>query len=289
MNHIKKIIIPIIIFVAIIIGLIWEDNSLAITNIRYSNSKIPDEFNGYKIVQISDLHGKEFGKNQNRLISKIEKCNPDIIVITGDLVDARIDSLDTSMEFVNRAIKIAPVYYVAGNHEASSGKYNEVKQKLIEANVIVLDNAEAKITKNGQSISIFGVLDPYFYNNNITNFYYYHEDSNDAIQENSILKGLVSDDNSFKILLSHRPELMDVYAENGIDLVFAGHAHGGQIRIPFVGAIVAPNQGFFPKYTSGANVQDNITMVVSRGLGNSRFPLRVFNRPEIVVVELERN
>jgi len=278
----KKIFIIAVVLAVILVSiwLIWEDNSLIITDIKYNNSKIPSEFNGYRIVQISDLHNKSFGKNQSRLLGKIKKCNPDIIIITGDLVDKRRYGLDDAMDFIYGAVKIASVYYAAGNHEASTNKYGEIKQNLIEAGVIVLDNNSVTLNKNGQVISLMGVLDPQFY------AYLSKQDRISKI--NNELKKLSNNEN-FKILLSHRPELIDVYSENNIDLVFTGHAHGGQIKVPFIGAIFAPGQGLFPKYTSGKYVEGNTTMIVNRGLGDSIImPIRTFNRPEVVLVELQK-
>ncbi|MDD4570223.1 MAG: metallophosphoesterase [Tepidanaerobacteraceae bacterium] len=257
----------------------WQNNAIVTTEIDYSNTKIPDEFNGFRIVHISDLHNKKFGKNQERLLGKIRAVSPDIIVVTGDLIDRRKYDLDTAMVFINGALKIAPVYYVSGNHEAWSGDYKNISSKLLSCGVQILDDNKVKLIKGQGKIEVLGLSDPDF----LTSDYI---DGTKSSKLEKHLKGL-SDDAVFQILLSHRPELFDLYVNENIDLIFSGHAHGGQFRIPFVGGLVAPDQGLFPKYTSGAYTQNQSTMIVSRGLGNSIIPIRIFNRPEIVVVKLQ--
>ena len=275
-----KTLIILVIFIVICIAFsIWQNNSIVISNFDYNKSELPTEFNNFKIVHISDLHNKVFGDEQDKLIGKVEDLSPDIIVITGDLIDRRRYNLDKAMLFINSAVKIAPVYYVSGNHEALSGKYYEIKERLIDAGAIVMEDSELDITRGNNSIKLLGLSDPDF----LTSDYI---DGTDISKVEEKLKEW-SEIEEFKILLSHRPELFDLYSENNIDMIFSGHAHGGQIRIPFVGGLIAPDQGFFPKYTAGSYNEKNSTMFVSRGLGNSLFPVRVFNRPEIISVTLK--
>ncbi|MFY9218309.1 MAG: metallophosphoesterase [Tepidanaerobacteraceae bacterium] len=256
----------------------WQNNAITTTQIDYISPKIPEEFNGYRIVHISDLHNKQFGKNQERLLKRIRAVSPDIIVITGDLIDRRKYDLETAMLFINGAIKIAPLYYVSGNHEAWSGDYANISERLRSSGVQILDDTKATMIRGKGKIDILGLSDPDFLT------YSYLEGTNTSKLREHLER--LSDDAVFQILLCHRPELFEIYARENIDLIFSGHAHGGQVRIPFVGAIVAPDQGFFPKYSSGAYTQNQSTMIVSRGLGNSIIPIRIFNRPEIVVVTL---
>ncbi|SET61313.1 hypothetical protein SAMN05660297_02926 [Natronincola peptidivorans] len=258
---------------------VWQNNAITTTKIDYSNTKIPNEFNGYRIVHISDLHNKKFGKNQEGLLKKVEAASPDIIVVTGDLIDRRKYDLETAMEFIDGAMKIAPIYYVSGNHEAWSGEYENISQRLQNSDVQILDDTKVNLIKDGAMIEILGLSDPDFLTSS------YMESTNTSKLEEH-LAGL-ADDSVFQILLSHRPELFDLYADENIDIIFSGHAHGGQFRIPFIGGLVAPEQGLFPKYTSGVHIQKQSTMIVSRGLGNSIIPVRIFNRPEIVVVTLQ--
>lgn len=263
----------------VILFCIWQNNSIVITKSVYRNPKIPEEFNGYVIAQISDLHNKEFGSGQRSLLNRLESVSPDLIVITGDLVDSRRYRLDPAMQLVNGAVKIAPVYYVSGNHESRLRQYPEIKSHLTDAGVHVLEDAAEKISIGNSSIELLGLQDPAFADSDDTD--------EDHTAELADCLARWSSPDAFQILLCHRPELFSLYAEYHMDLVFTGHAHGGQIRLPFVGGLVAPGQGIFPRYTSGSYTRGTTTMVVSRGLGNSLFPVRVFNRPEIVVVTLQ--
>lgn len=276
--QIKYIIIAFSIL-AVVAFLWWQNNGIVTSEVHYNNSKIPIEFKGFKIVHISDLHNKKFGKNQMRLLKKIEKACPDIIVVTGDLIDRRRYNLETSMVFIDGAMKIAPVYFVSGNHEAWSGKYETIKSELIKSGVEVLDDSKVELVRDYEVIEILGLSDPGFFTGS-------HMDTTNSKVVGKTLKA-ISDDSNFQILLSHRPELFNIYIDENIDITFSGHAHGGQFRIPFIGGLFAPNQGFFPKHTSGVYKEEQSTLVVSRGLGNSVIPIRLFNRPEIIVVTLE--
>lgn len=275
----KKRVIIILIIVITMIFIIWQNNDIVTNQIDYSSSKLPKEFNGYKIVHISDLHNKNFGDNQSRLLNKIKKTSPDIIVVTGDLIDRRKYDLETAMIFIKGAVGIASVYFVSGNHEAWSGEYENIKSDLIDEGVEVIDDRKVEITKGDSNIEILGLSDPAFLTTSN------RHGMNSSRLEDDLEK--LSDDTVFQILLSHRPELFDIYAEQSIDIIFSGHAHGGQFRLPFSDGLFAPGQGFFPKYTSGIHIKDKSALVVSRGLGNSMMPIRIFNRPEIVLVTLE--
>lgn len=268
-------------FIFLIIFIVFQNNSIQNTSIKYENKMIPKVFNGYKILHISDLHNKSFGKKQKILLEKIEAESPDIIVITGDLIDRRKYDLKPAEILVESAIKIAPVYYVSGNHEAWSGKYKSIKEMLTRLGVDVLDNRKIDISINNEKITLLGVSDPNF----LTSTYF--DDTNILNMEENLDD--LSNTSNFQILLSHRPELFKLYNEKNIDLIFSGHAHGGQFRLPFIGGVIAPNQGFFPKYTSGVYKMNQSTLIVSRGLGNSIIPIRLFNRPELVVVTLFKN
>jgi len=272
----KMIILGILLFLMVFIFV--QNNWIQSTSISYENQKIPEAFDGYKILHISDLHNKSFGKNQKRLLNKVKEESPDIIVITGDLIDRRKYDLDTAVTFVEGALKISPIYYVSGNHEAWSGKYALIKKKLTELGVQVLDNRKIRIIKKNEMIEILGLSDPAFFTSN------YLDGTNTLVLEEHLSD--LSDPSTFQILLSHRPELFELYIEKNINLIFSGHVHGGQFRLPFIGGIFAPNQGLFPKYSSGAYSKNKSTLIVSRGLGNSIIPVRLFNRPELIVVTL---
>ncbi|MFJ8526467.1 metallophosphoesterase [Bacillus sp. NPDC094106] len=258
-----------------------QNNLISVSKISITSSKIPSNFKGFKIVQLSDLHSKKFGENQEVLIEKVKSLNPEIIVITGDLIDSKRYDAAASLKVMKELVKHYPVYFVTGNHESWSGRYDSFEKELKRHNVIVLRNEHVRIQKDGQEIYLLGIDDPAFTVKN--------NDKNEEITtvKNEIVKAKSTiDSDGYKLLLSHRPELLQVYAEQQIDLVLSGHAHGGQVRLPLIGGLVAPNQGVLPKYTAGLYEEQNTSMIVSRGLGNSVIPQRVFNRPEIVVVQL---
>jgi len=268
-----------VIFLLILLG-IWQDNDIVVTETEYKNRKIPAGFEGFRIMQISDLHNKSFGREQRKLLENVRKVSPDIIVVTGDLVDRRRYDLDTAMIFIDGALDTAPVFYVPGNHEGWSGRYDEVAARLKSSGVSVLENASCDIMRSGESIRVAGLSDPAFLSENHRN----EEDTSFMIKYIESMPR----DGVFTLILSHRPELFGLYAEKNLDLVFSGHAHGGQIRLPFIGGLYAPGQGVFPRYTSGIHEEKDSAMVVSRGLGNSLFPIRFRNRPDIPVVTLHR-
>lgn len=278
----KKIIIFIVMGL-LVAFLAWQNNAVVVTNYQYKNGKIPKGFAGYKILHISDLHNKNF---YGRLTKKIKEINPDIIVITGDLIDRRKTRIDIAMKFISEAIEIAPVYYVSGNHEQLSDSYIELKKKLKQLNVFIIDNEYLVLNKGEDDIGILGIADPASIKKEAET---YSKEDNILYAESTFKKLYKNISTDFNILLSHRPELFEVYRVMKVDLAFSGHAHGGQIRIPFMGGILSPNQGFFPKYSEGMITEGKTTMVVSRGLGNSLFPFRIFNRPELVVVNLEKD
>ncbi|WP_258049697.1 metallophosphoesterase [Clostridium weizhouense] len=278
-RKVVKLLSIIMFIIGFIFFCIWQNNSITISKYNYVNSKIPQNFNNFTIAHVSDLHNKMFGKDQIKLLNKVKSISPDIIVITGDLVDRRKYNLDTALMFISGAVKISPVYYVSGNHEAWSGKFPLIKEKLIDMGVHILDDKSFKLSNGSSSIHLLGLSDPDFLT------YNYRDGTDTSKMEEQL--NMWSTDKNFKILLSHRPELFHLYVQNNMDLIFTGHAHGGQFRIPGIGGVVAPDQGIFPNYTGGSYNKGLSTMFVSRGLGNSIFPIRIFNRPEIIKVTLK--
>lgn len=256
------------------------NTQLEITEYYVSSSRIPDPFDGFEIAQISDLHNAEFGDENKDLLVLLSQIKPDVIVLTGDLIDSRQTDIAIALDFAGKAVQIAPVYYVSGNHESRVPEYEQLKTGLTDLGVTVLENQKAQITRDGESITLMGIQDPSFRTD-----YLFGDAETVAGQA---ITSLQNESDDFTVLLSHRPELFDVYVDAGINLVFSGHAHGGQFRLPFVGGLVAPNQGFFPKYDAGRFDKENTTMIVSKGIGNSIIPFRINNPPEIVVVELKR-
>ncbi len=270
------------VYLAVLVGIIllaafckWQNNGIVVTQIAYTGENVPRAFNGCKILQISDLHNKCFGDGQKKIAELISNAKPDIIAVTGDIIDKRRAGTAAALKLASLAAGIAPVYYVPGNHEKSAGVYEKLSTRLKSCGVLVMGNEIAEITKNGEKIIIIGVKDIEFF---WDDWFYEHKLS--ALAQHH--------PNGFRLLLSHRPEKMDLYAQLGFDLVLTGHAHGGQFRLPLLGGLYAPHQGILPQYTSGLYSKGLTGMVVSRGLGSSVFPLRLFNRPEIVVITLKR-
>ena len=277
---IKRLMIALAIL--LIILMVWTirgNTALELNKHAIKSYKLPSEFDGFMIAQISDLHNAEIGDANEKLLAMIKEADPDIIAITGDMIDSRRMDIQVALDFAKEAIKIAPCYYVNGNHELRVLEYEELKEGLEDLGVIILENAKATITKEDESLTIIGLSDP-----SLESGYIYTEEGEVL---NLYLNKLSKEDNNYKILLSHRPEYFDLYCEAGIDIVLSGHAHGGQIRLPFVGGIIAPHQGFFPKYDGGLYIKEETNMIVSRGVGNSLFPLRFNNRPEVVLIELQ--
>ena len=277
----KKIIVLSVVAIfllALIIWIVWGNKALELNTYNITGNDIPKEFDGFRIAQVSDLHNAEMGKDNEKLISMLVDAEPHIIVITGDMIDSRNTKVDVALNFAEQAVKIAPCYYVTGNHEARVDEYRDLKDGLIELGVTVLEDAKTQIVLSGESITLVGVDDPSFQ----TDYLF----GDDETVMNSELNELINEEDGYVILLSHRPELFDTYVENKVDLIFSGHAHGGQFRIPFIGGVVAPNQGVFPKYDAGIYSEGDTNMVVSRGDGNSIIPIRINNRPEVIFIEL---
>lgn len=258
---------------------VWGNGALELNTYIIASEKLPANFHGFRIAQVSDLHNTELGENNKNLLAMLRSARPDIIVITGDLIDSRNTDVGIALSFTEEAMKIAPCYYVTGNHEARVSQYNTLREGLMELGVITLENAWVEIQQGGEKVTLMGVDDPSFQ----TDYLFGDEE---AVMTQT-LNNLTWDKDSYTILLSHRPELFDVYEYMGVDLVFSGHAHGGQFRLPFVGGLVAPNQGFFPEYDSCLYTKNNTAMLVSRGIGNSIIPIRFNNRPEVILAELK--
>lgn len=252
----------------------WENTALECNTYTIENEKLPQAFDGYRIAQVSDLHNDEMGKNNEKLLSMLRQAQPDIIAITGDLIDYYHTDVEISLNFVKEAVKIAPCYFVTGNHEARVAGYDDFRKELEVLGVCVLADAIKVLEKDGQTIYLMGVDDPYFIS----------KDEKGVLRKK--LQWLVGEDDPYTVLLSHRPGVFDIYVESGVDLVLAGHLHGGQFRLPFVGGLYTPRTGFFPEYDAGLYTQAETSMIVSRGIGNSIFPFRINNPPEVVLVEL---
>lgn len=266
----RKLVKYVFILACLIVFFYVNNNWLTVSNHTMQSREIPTSFDGYRIVQVSDLHDATFGDKQQRLVNKIQQTKPDMIVITGDIIDSNRYNLQNSLDLIDQIVKISDVYYVTGNHEVATNDVEKIKEELMARGVRVLSNETVTVERAGETISLTGIDDPLM----------------GEVASRMIADSRVPSD-AFTVLLAHRPEDFQAYVDAGIDVTFSGHAHGGQFRIPGIGGLVAPGQGYFPKYTAGIHEQGQSKLVVSRGLGNSIIPIRLFNLPEIVVVTLK--
>lgn len=247
-------------------------DDLEISRYEVKSQKLPESFDGFKIVQLSDLHGAEFGEDGMGLVEKVKELEPDIIALTGDFVTDEGD-LAAVEKLAARLVKLCPVYFVSGNHEFGSGLAVKVRNILERAGVKYLSNEYLTISRGEDEILLGGVEDPLAYADMLSPDELAQK-MNDAAPD------------AFKILLGHRNYWMTEYPELPVDLIFCGHAHGGLIRIPGVGGLIGTDRRLFPDFDAGEYNNGRYTLIVSRGLGNSVSIPRVFNRPEIVCVEL---
>ena len=261
-------------------SIISQNKKLKVRKTTLKFDKLPQAFDNYKIAQVSDIHCDRVGLSDLSFIKKIKDFNPDIIVITGDVLDSYNNDMDIAYNILSQLAIIAPCYFVSGNHELRLPKeYDELQNIMKKLNITYMHNSNLLITKNNESINLVGVEDYNFFKN--------EDKLNHRANFIKTLEELYSP-NHFNILLSHRPEKFPIYADIKYNLIFSGHAHGGQWRIPFVGGIFSPSQGFFPKYTNGNYVLEDSTLIVSQGLGNSSFPIRINNRIELVLATLKK-
>ena len=263
----KVVPIFLVIYVVLTAFCLYGNYHIVITEYEYSNYSVPDEMDGYTIVQISDLHNQIFGFGEKILLDKIRSCEPDIIVVTGDAVDSTHSFYGITEDFFEGAVKIAPVYYISGNHEKilekkNKERYDSYIRKIESYGVNFIDDKTVAL----KDFLLVGVSDS-------------------SLGEEIHIS---ADDNPFIVMLAHEPEYLENYDAAGADLVFAGHNHGGQIVIPGKGGLVTADMKFFSELCSGVHVRGNTTMIISRGLGNSILPVRINNYPEIVKVVLRR-
>lgn len=293
---------------SIILGLLLVGNYLAneqiyVTQYEIENENIPDAFDGYRIVQVSDVHSIRSEEQADMLYNTVVRENPDAVVFTGDLIDSnyyteenealksgisdKMAGQDT-VDFVKRLTENYYVYYVYGNHEMillDDVDNNPFKVAMEEIGVIFLNNNGVEISKDDQSIYMLGIQDPStLYKDSDYAQYETHSERINAMMQNVVT---LKEADLYTVVLSHRPEYFTQYANYAVDLMLTGHAHGGQVRMPGVGGLYAPGQGWFPEYTEGQMAIGDMTMIISRGIGNSVEIPRIFNPPEITTIVLK--
>lgn len=291
-NKIKSVLSVVGIFIIfIVVSFNISNNYITTTNYHVAYKDLPDAFDGYKIVLLSDLHSQEFGKTNRKLINKIEKVNPGIIVMTGDMVNSKDANYDVFITLSEALAAKYDVYFIVGNHEQCLGKSNlqTLNEKLTAAGVNVLDNNKVTIAKDDQSIDLYGMwfnlryysnMNTEYVQNHATEYYFSLDKMNQVIGK--------KDADVFSILLTHNPAYFETYVKWGADLTLAGHIHGGMIRLPFGGGVFSPDRILFPPYDAGDYSALDQNMIVSRGLGNGTEGFRLFNCPELVVVTLQK-
>lgn len=264
----------------------FENRKLTVTEYHIKDVLCPASFDGFRIVHLSDLHNAEFGENNEKLYEVIKKQNPDIIVITGDMIIGKPNSdVTKSVDFVNSLCQIAPVYYSMGNHELRVSLYEETygdmwKQFMnrISKDVNLLFDKEMILSRNDEMIYLYGL--------NLTSELYKRivkTPMSDGYLTS--LFGICKHD-KYHIFLAHNPDYFEDYTAWGANLTFSGHVHGGMIRIPWFGGALSPMIHFFPKYDKGLFENNNKYMILSGGLGNHTFKFRVNNLPEVVTVTI---
>lgn len=262
-------------------GNAWANARVWNARVEIRDEKIPAAFDGFVLCQVSDVHNEARGEGNAALLRALREAAPDLICITGDFLDSRRTDLDFALELAGQLAEIAPAVYATGNHEARRMDLSALEAGLAALGVQVLRDDWMPLARGGEEIALLGLDDPGF---SAGEDWTLAEGLDQTQARLSALLAQAGD--RFSLVLSHRPELLPAYAEAGADLVLSGHAHGGQVRLPGIGGLFAPGQGILPRLTSGVYARGETRLVVSRGLGNSAFPLRVFNPPEIVTVTL---
>lgn len=261
--------------VLFVVALVYWNNAVRTVRYTYESDKLPESFDGFKIAHISDFHNKYYGKGARRVAKLVAKENPDIIVISGDMIQSR--RMKNALALVDSLVPVAPVYYVSGNHERYVDAFPEFKENMAHLGVHILENETVALTHGNGDIALSGAHDPRFYMKR-------KEETSESFYEH--IKGLRRE-GKFNLLLSHRPELMSAYVKAGFDLVLSGHAHAGQVRFPFIGAIFTPGERFSPRYIVGRYDECGTTMIVSGGLGSSSPIPRILNRPQLLIETLK--
>ena len=244
----------------------WDTNRFDVRRVEIELDRLPRAFDGFTVLQVTDLHNRAYGRDGRELIRTVSGLSFDVVAVTGDLLDRHLPQRRAKgYVFAQEAARLAPVYFVQGNHEREIDDWSTIKRELTERGVRVLDNEKVTIERHGATLDLIGCS----------------EEAGMGDIQPLVLKDTCS------ILLAHHPERINMYANAGVDLVLSGHAHGGHVRLFGVG-LYSPDQGVLPRYTSGVYAREKTRLYVSRGVGNHSFlPPRIFNRPEIDLITLK--
>ena len=254
-------------------GLWWGNYTLSTEEYTFSSRRLPEGWDGARIVVLSDLHGRQFGQDNRRLAAAVEAAHPDVIALVGDFVDEWTDPAYLR-PLLERLTALAPCYFVSGNHEWAAGKMQETAALLADCGVTWLHNGFVTLQRGGDSLLLAGIDDPNGY-------------ADQKTPEQVAAEVYAAYGDPFWILLAHRNNYFpDRYSLLGADLVVSGHGHGGLVRLPFTDGLVSTDRTLFPSYTAGLYEKNDSALFVTRGLGNSGSTFRLFNRPEIAVLTL---
>ncbi|MEE1220159.1 MAG: metallophosphoesterase [Ruminococcus sp.] len=283
MNKINKkkfiiIAIPVIlILLAVLINAIYCENTIETTKYTLTSKKIKTDLS---FVLISDLHNKEFGADNKRLISTIKKQAPDFIAVAGDMVVQENQDISIFKNLLTELKDIAPTYFCYGNHELALRDKIDFKSEINSTGALLLDNEYITFKKNNETFLIGGLSDFPYYEFNAPNFDTPEKHFWESFNEKS--------EHQYTILLHHQPEyIADIAKNSNIDLILCGHTHGGIVRLPFIGGLKAPNQSFPPKYDKGQYSLNHTEMIISSGLGNSYNLPRINNCAEICIIDIK--
>ena len=272
-----------LIAVIIIVVINYYNRHLIITNYKINDPRWPAALNSWRLVQLSDIHNQATeGPGNNQIISSVQKLQPDIITITGDLFDGDRTNIPNNLQLVKELTSIAPVYMVLGNHEFANDDYIKLIQLVEEAGAQVMRNELVTINDPGAPITIIGLDDPAAWGWPLS---YKAQEQLTAKTLNKIMALPEFNSTSPRLILAHRPELWPQYLLADPLVILSGHTHGGQIRLPLIGAIYVPNQPLLAQYDEGIFTKANSYLIISRGLGNSFINCRFDNYPQIVTID----
>lgn len=268
-KKLRHTVLWLVIAVLLLLFFLWQNNSLCVEEYSFTSPRLPMGWNGGRIAVISDLHGKQFGTDNEILLQALADAHPDLIAVTGDLCDSH-SGLDFVPHFLQSLSDVAPTYYVTGNHEWAAGMVPQLQDLLDEAGVVYLNNTWQTAQRNGDSIVLAGVDDPNGY----------------ADQPTPQEVAASVPQNIFCLLLAHRNNEYPTYGTLGADLIISGHSHGGLVRLPGTDGLFGPGAEWMPKWTNGFYTEYPSPLFASRGLGNSVLIPRIFDRPQLAIITL---
>ena len=270
-----------IVLILIFLFCYYQNNKIDITEYSVSSEKLNNDM---KVAHLSDMHSKPFHK----VVEKLNEIKPDAIMITGDYINDHCRNKDKMLKIGKELLKIAPVFYITGNHERRLDCFEALMDELKNIGFTVLLNDISEEIIKGNAIAVLGL------DENQANFedYAARKKGTFVYKDMTPYFNRLNNCTGFKFVLSHFPENFEYVKENNysqydFDIQLSGHAHGGQFILPFIGPVFSPGQGFFPKYAKGS-VGERPKLIISRGLGNAEFPLRLFNHPEINIINLKK-